>query len=273
MLSYLADWLNIGAGDGTFDRPLKILDESPEEAAVTEHFWITEAVTIADDSMWSLVDRKIVEANGRKVIKTTINCFRSNGENYVTEEKTYFFYLQFPTLNTYDSIDQYEHSIIPLPLQLGWVEFADMTQNDEGLDYTYSYESLYITASLYVYDFGGEDVPEGNSELLQEHFMDLIQAVRLSKPNLDLWSDAQIYPDGMLQSFKDSKIDFTSILFLGAVGGVFVKLRLSYPNISGVSKLAWDTVEHVRAIIQEYSCRQVDTSPSDSIIKVDSNNI
>ncbi len=238
--------LNIGNGCGSADEPLPILDENPLEAAVTEIIFI-RLMSRVHGRLWQIKSREFVERNGKKLLQTKLDTLEIGEIEIVREVINYYFELKTEEIGYLPYIDSIEKSIIPLPYSLGWVNYDKSYEYPGGLGTSYEYKNMYSKVGIYVYNLGMEGIPDGFSEILQEHFLETIMDVKNSHPEYDAWGETMSDNDSVIQAFLSEKE--ISHLFLSAVGGHFIKARVTYPPIPELDELAKETIMHLRVLV------------------------
>ena len=238
--------LNIGDGCGSADEPLMILDENPLEAAVTEIIFIRN-MSVVHGRLWKIKSRDFVKRNGKKLLQTKLDVIEIGETKIVREVINYYFELNTEDIGYLPYIGSIEKSIIPLPYSLGWVNYDKAYENPEGLGTSYEYNNIYLKVGIYVYNLGMKGIPDGFSEILQEHFLETIMDVKNSHPEYDAWGETMSDNDSVIQAFLSEKE--ISHLFLSAVGGHFIKARVTYPSIPELDELAKETIMHLRILV------------------------
>jgi hypothetical protein len=131
---------------------------------------------------------------------------------------------------------------IRLPPELaGYVRFrvTDHEAQESGLGTSVAYRAPGVIATVFVYDFGDIDLPEGiDDPVVQSHALRALEDIR------SIHSDVKVLEplakaSGSCSGFLRAKVSYVeraggsggklhSYLYLGSKGGNFVKLRLSY---------------------------------------------
>lgn len=135
---------------------------------------------------------------------------------------------------------------IPVPVEIMGIERRAIVDNEvdnPGLGYTIAYQSGRITVTLYIYDFGVTDLPDGvKSPELNDHFSQCVDDAEKGSANrnepYELLGTYAVgsneFVDFYCAKFSGSTQQGPTLssIYLSAKNGYFVKLRISCPNLS-----------------------------------------
>ncbi len=241
--------LNIGNGLGTSDEPLQILDDNPADAAVTEIIFI-RLMSHVHRRIWMINSREFVERSGKKLLQTKLDTIQITESEFIKEVINYYFELPTEEIGYFPYVDSIENSKIPLPFSIGWFHYdrkLDNRDQDPSLGITYEFSNGYSKLAIYVYDYGIENIPDGISLLLQEHSHQLILDIKNVHPEYDAFHETISDKESLLQGFaSDEEI---SHLFLSAVGGKFIKARITFPFYPELEESVSDTINLLRFLV------------------------
>ncbi len=154
---------------------------------------------------------------------------------------------------------------IPLPGAIAGLSRADITNNEmvnPGLGYTIPYNGAEEKATIYIYDFGLNNIPEDPmSDVVRQHFEECIAQIMQMKDR-GIYSGIEIgdsygigSPTSGLQFLccefmvceNDKLLD--TFLFVTSYGGKFVKLRYTMPHCKHASTSARGFADAVGSLL------------------------
>lgn len=243
---------NISGGFGqTRDDPVVLLDSDPIDASMTQ-MQVLKGLGMGKGILWRILERNPIVVGSANIEQIVIETKELKESEIITQQENYYFDVSLANAlgkPLPDVIVFYDKNInLNFPYELGWLHFSgfrDYESEVAGLGQSISYNALGIKATIYIYDNLRKDIPDNfDSFVLRHEFESAVSDLMTAHPSADTMGQFSKGKNFILQAFK---VDGSfSLIGLGAVGGMFVKLRITHdqdPVMIEISNQFIDTFE------------------------------
>jgi hypothetical protein len=243
----------VSGGPGfTEEAPIVVTACALEDAAYAV-LAVPRAIAAQSECAWRLMSAKALDPDGT-MLKLSIEAAFVTAEKPSSEPKFLFFRLPKGLAHFLSDLDtvtcvREEGTGYEWPYQLGFAHYeghTDNTATEPGLGVSIAYGMPETDTTIYIYDKGRSDVPDGiANSIVQSEFNAALRDIAMVKVS------AQLVSRGDLQEGVDwplvvahLKIDgANSLLAVTGRGGKFVKLRATWKPERAIEALVRPTLE------------------------------